>query len=122
MRPENKVDLGVIQVHTKVIADICSAAIMDIDGVTLSHHETLEGLASIIGIRLNTAVDVRVEPSGQVSVVVKVIVLYGMNLPETSRRIQDAVMTAVEKMADINLRDVDVSIRGINRRVPQCVS
>ncbi|MEI6438188.1 MAG: Asp23/Gls24 family envelope stress response protein [Candidatus Omnitrophota bacterium] len=115
MRPENKVDLGVIAVHTNVIADICSAAVADIDGVTLAHKEQLEALASMVGIRLNTSVDVIVEPSGQVSVIVKVLVRYGMNLPETSRRIQDAVMTAVEKMADINLRDVDVSIRGINR-------
>ena len=66
---------------------------------------------------LNTAVDVRVEASGQVSVVVKVVLRYGMNLSEISRRIQDVVMTAVEKMADINLRDVDVSIQGINRGV-----
>lgn len=117
MRPENKVDLGVIQVHTNVIADICSAAIADLEGVSLAHNEPLEGLASMVGYRLNTAVDVRVEASGQVSVVVKVILCYGMNLPETSRRIQDAVMTAVERMADINLRDVDVSIQGINRGV-----
>ena len=117
MRPENKVDLGVIQVHTNVIADICSAAMVDIEGVALLHNEPLEGLARIVGIRLNTAVDVRVESSGQVSVVVKVILEYGMNLSETSRRIQDAVMTAVERMADINLRDVDVSIQGINRGV-----
>jgi uncharacterized alkaline shock family protein YloU len=47
--------------------------------------------------------------------VVKVLVLYGVNLSEISRKVQDGVMTAVEKMADINLRDVDVSIQGINR-------
>ncbi|MBF0388343.1 MAG: Asp23/Gls24 family envelope stress response protein [Candidatus Omnitrophica bacterium] len=122
MRPENKVDLGVIQVHTNVIADICSLAIAEIEGVTLFRNDPLEGLASLVGVRLNTAVEVRVEASGQVSVVVKVILRYGLNLPETSRRIQDAVMTAVEKMADINLRDVDVSIQGINKGVASCVS
>ena len=113
MRPENKVNLGIIQVHTNVIADICAAAIADIDGVTLSRNETLEGLYSIFGARTNTAVDVRMDPSGQVSVVVRANVRYGINLAEISRRIQDSVMTAVEKMADINLRDVDVSIQGI---------
>ncbi|MBF0593790.1 MAG: Asp23/Gls24 family envelope stress response protein [Candidatus Omnitrophica bacterium] len=115
MRPENKVDLGVIQVHTNVVADICSAAIADIEGVTLARNDQVEGLFSLVGVRRNTAVDVRVETNGQVSVVVKVDIRFGMNLSETSRRIQDVVMTAVEKMADINLRDVDVSIQGINR-------
>ena len=115
MRPENKVNLGVVQVHTNVIADICSSAIADVEGVTLARNEQFESLLGIVGVRRNTAVDVRVEPNGQVSVVVNVAVRYGMNLSETSRHVQDAVMTAVEKMADINLRDVDVSIQGINR-------
>ena len=115
MHPENNVNLGVVQLHTNVIADICAAAIADIDGVTLSRNELKEGLLSLFGIRRNTAVDVRLDPSGHVSLVVRVDVRYGLNLAETSRRIQDAVMTAVEKMADVNLRDVDVGIQGILR-------
>ncbi len=115
MHPENKVNLGVVQVHTNVLADICAAAIADIDGVTLSRNDQKEGLLSLVGIRRNTAVDVRMEPSGHIALVVRVDVRYGLNLAETSRRIQDAVMTAVEKMADINLRDVDVNIQGIQR-------
>jgi uncharacterized alkaline shock family protein YloU len=122
MRPENKVNLGIIQVHSIVIADICSAAVGEISGVCLSRNEPLESIYAVLGIRRNTAVDVRVEPNGQVSVVVKVTVLYGMNLSETSRRVQDGVMTAVEKMADIILRDVDVSIQGINREAVTCES
>ncbi len=114
MRPENKINLGVIQVHTNVIADICAAAIVEIEGVLLVRNEPLEGLLGLAGFCRNTAVDVRVDPNGHVRVVVKVSVRYGMNLSETSRRVQDAVMTAVEKMTDINLSDVDVSIQGIN--------
>jgi len=115
MHPENKINLGAIQVHTNVLADICAAAIADIDGVTLFRNDYKEGFLSLFGIRRNTAVDVRVDPSGHVSLVVRVDLRYGLNLAETSRHIQDAVMTAVEKMADINLRDVDVSIQGIQR-------
>ena len=115
MRPDAKVDLGVIQVHKNVIADICTAAILDVDGVSIARNETLDGILSTFGVRNNSGVDVVVDPAGQVSVVVKVNVRYGLNLAETSRRIQDVVMTAIEKMADINLRDVDVNIQGIER-------
>lgn len=115
MRPENNIDLGVIQVHTNVIADICSAAIADLDGVSLARNDQAEALLSIVGIKRNTGVEVRMDPGSQVSVVVKVDIRYGLNLAETSRRIQDAIMTAVEKMADVNLRDVDVIIQGIKR-------
>lgn len=115
MHPENKVNLGIIQVHANVVADICAAAIADIDGVTLARQEQKEGWLSLVGVRRNTAVDVQLDTGGQVKVVLRVNLRYGMNLAATSRRIQDAVMTAVEKMADINLRDVDVSIQGILR-------
>ncbi len=115
MRPENKVNLGVIQVHKRVIADICTAAIMEIEGVAMARHVLLEDIFGLLGKHKNSAVEVRMDANGQVSVVVKVLVRYGINLAEVSRRIQDAVMTAVEKMADINLRDVDVSIQGIER-------
>ena len=115
MRPENSINLGIIQVHKRVIADICMASIAEIEGVSMARNGFVEGLFSLFGARKNTSVDVRVDTSGQVSVAVKVVVQYGINLAEVSRRIQDVVMTAVEKMADINLRDVDVSIQGIER-------
>ncbi len=115
MRPENKVNLGAIQVHKVVIADIASAAIEEIGGVTMARNETLEGLAGLFGVRYNSAVEVRVDPRNQVRLVINVKVNFGMNLADTSRRIQDVVMTAVERMADINLRDVDISIQGIER-------
>lgn len=115
MRPESEIDLGVIQVHRRVIADICTAAILEIDGVAMCRQAFLEDLYGLCGKHKNSAVDVRVDVTGHVSVVVRVLVRYGLNLADVSRRIQDAVMTAVEKMADINLRDVDVNIQGIER-------
>ena len=115
MGPESKVNLGIIQVHKRVIADICTAAIAGVEGVSMARNVVLEDLSGLVGVRKNSAVDVRMDPSGQVSVVVKVVVRYGINLADVSRHIQDIVMTAVEKMADINLKDVDVSIQGIER-------
>lgn len=115
MRPENKVNLGVIQVHKRVIADIASAAVAQIEGVTMAHNESLENALGLFGVRHNSAVEVRVDERGVVSLVIKVNVKFGMNLADVSRKVQDVVMTSVEKMADINLRDVDVSIQGIER-------
>lgn len=115
MRPENQVNLGVVQVHKRVIADIASAAVADVEGVRMSRNKTLESALSFVGIRHNSAVDVHVKNGDQVSVVIKVVVRFGMDLSDVSRRVQDVVMTAVEKMAEVDLRDVDVSIQGIER-------
>ena len=51
----------------------------------------------------------------QVYVIVKIVVRYGLNLSDISRQIQDVVLTAVEKTTDINLKDVDVRIQGIEK-------
>ncbi len=115
MSPLAKIDLGVIQVHKNVIADICTAAIADVQGVTIARNKMLDRILAFVGIRNNSGVDVLVDGAGQVSVIMKVTICYGLNLAETSRRIQDVVMTALEKTADINLRDVDVNIQGIER-------
>jgi uncharacterized alkaline shock family protein YloU len=115
MRPENNIDLGAIQVHKRVIADICTAAVGEVDGVAMARNVMLEDVCGIFGARRNSAVSVRVDAGGQVSVVLKVLVRYGVNLSDVSRRIQEVVMTAVERTADINLKDVDVNIQGVER-------
>jgi uncharacterized alkaline shock family protein YloU len=115
MRNQGKISLGTVQVHKRVIADICAAAVGGIEGVTMAHNDRLEGFMDLFGARVNSSVDVTVDAAGQVSVIIKVLVRYGLNLSDVARRVQDDVMTAVEKMADINLKDVDVSIQGIER-------
>lgn len=115
MRPDSRLDLGEIQIHKRVIADICCAAVARIEGVTMARNDFTEGLLALFGRRHNSAVDVDIDPRGQVSVVVKVNVRFGLNLSEVARRLQDAILTAVEQMADIDLKDVDISVQGIER-------
>jgi uncharacterized alkaline shock family protein YloU len=115
MKPESRIDLGAIKIHKSVVADICCAAVAGVEGVTVFRNDVLEGFLALFGVRHNSAVDVVLDPRGQVSVVVKVNVRFGLNLSEISRRLQDAVMTAVEQMVDVDLKDVDVVVRGIER-------
>lgn len=115
MVTDARINLGVVRVHKRVVADICSAAVAEVEGVTLARNTALEDFLGFWGIRHNSSVDVRLDVNGQVSVIIKAVVRYGMNLSDASRHVQDVVMTAVEKMTDINLKDVDVSIQGIER-------
>jgi uncharacterized alkaline shock family protein YloU len=115
MRADAKVNLGIVQVHKRVIADICAVATLEVEGISLARNKTLEGFLGFWGVRYNSSVEVVLDANAQVSVIIKVVVRYGMNLSDISRRVQDVVMTAVERMTDINLKDVDVSIQGIER-------
>lgn len=115
MRTDARINLGEIQVHRQVIADVCTSAISGIDGVDLFRNQTLEDFLEFFGVRYNSAVKVRVDMMNQVYVIVKIVVRYGINLSDISRQIQDVVLTAVEKTTDINLKDVDVRIQGIEK-------
>ncbi|NLE65068.1 MAG: Asp23/Gls24 family envelope stress response protein [Elusimicrobia bacterium] len=115
MGPDARIDLGAIEVHKNVLADIATAAIKDVEGVTPARYELAERVMAWLGRSFNSAVEVRADVAGQVSLVIKVKVRYGLNLAEVSQKVQDKVLTAVERMADIDLKDVDVSIEGIER-------
>jgi len=116
MVEESKVDLGSIQIHKKVIADIAVAALEEIDGVHLANRlEWFGAVCDLAGYKYFPNILVTVSKDNQVSIEIKVKVRYGINMSDVAGKVQDVVRTAVERTADINLRDVNVNIQGIER-------
>ena len=115
MIEDNKVDLGSIQIHKKVIADIASSAIADIDGVRLVTNDIAGKFSELFGKKNFSGVIIHIDKNNQVVVEVKVSVRYGINIPDIAHIIQDSVRTAIEKTVDIDLKDVNVNIQGIER-------
>ena len=115
MRDDDKIDVGLVQVHKKVIGDIAVSALKDIDGVKLAAPELLSKFFGLFGNRNYPAVVVHLDKDHQATVEIKVIVRYGMHVGDVSRQIQDMVRVAVERMLDIHLREVNVNIQGIER-------
>ena len=112
---ENKVDLGSIQIHKKVIAEIAAAALDEIDGVHLAPQDWLNQFREILGQKNCPGIEVTVDKDDQVTIELKVIIRYGINIPDIARQIQDVVRLAVEKTTDIHLREVNVNVQGIER-------
>ena len=115
MNPDNKVDLGSVQIHKKVIGDIAVAALKDIQGVKLASFGVLHSFFEMFGRKNYPSVLVTIDDEHQVSVELKITVEYGINVPEVARQIQDTVRSAVERMVDVSLREVNVNIQGIER-------
>jgi len=112
---ENKVDLGSIQIHKKVIGEIAAAALGEIDGVHLAPKDLLNQFLEILGQKNCPGIDVTVDKNDQVTIELKVTIRYGINIPDIARQIQDVVRLAVEKTTDIHLREVNVNVQGIER-------
>jgi len=56
-----------------------------------------------------------IDRNNQVTIEVKVNIRYGMNIPDIARFTQDSVRDAIERTVDIDLKDVNVNIQGIER-------
>jgi uncharacterized alkaline shock family protein YloU len=117
MHQDNTVDLGVVQIHKKVIGDIAAASIKEVPGARLATFGMIGPIAEAFGYKNYPSVRVTIDKDHQVSLEIRVIIYYGMNIPIVARQIQDAVQHAVEDAVDINLKEINVNVQGIERRV-----
>ena len=115
MIPQNKIDLGSIQIHKKVIADIAAAALGDIDGVYLAPKNFANQMLELFVPRNSPGIMVAVDKNNQVTIEMKVCVRYGLNIPDIARQVQDVIRLAVERTTDVHLREVNVNVQGIER-------
>lgn len=115
MTENNKVDLGSIQIHKKVIGEIAAAALEEIDGAKLPPKNMLHQFLETVGQKRCPGIEVTVDKNDQVTIEMKVFIRYGINIPDIARQIQDVVRLAVEKTTDIHLREVNVNVQGIER-------
>ena len=115
MSQPQEIDLGSVQIHKKAIADIAHSALREIDGVYLVENDFKTTVLDLFGIKGYSGITVAEDDSRQVSVELKLVVRYGLNVPEIAREVQDIVRAAVLKAIDIHLKDVIVNVQGIER-------
>jgi len=116
MRDANKVDLGEVQIHKKVIGDIAAAALKEIPGVRLARFGIAGALCDLVGYTNYPGVIVRVDKDGAIGVDIRIMLEYGLNIPVVARQVQDAVHQAVLDAVDIELHDINVNIHAVERR------
>jgi len=115
MSRENKVDVGFVQIHKKVIGDIAVSALGEVPGVRLASFGVISTVCEAFGYKNFPSVRVTIDQDNQVSVNIKVSIQYGLNVPDVARQVQDVVRIAVERSVDIDLKEINVNIQGIER-------
>ena len=119
MQQDNTVDLGVVQIHKKVIGDIAAASIKEIPGVGLATVGIIGSIAEAFGYKNYPSDSVTVDKDQQVSLEIRVIIDYGINIPLVARQIQDVIARAVGDAVDINLKEINVNIQAVERQIRQ---
>ncbi|MDD3374757.1 MAG: Asp23/Gls24 family envelope stress response protein [Candidatus Omnitrophica bacterium] len=113
MKQDQQVDYGSIQIHKKVLADIVLSVVHEAEGIAVASESFMGGLLNIFRKRNYSGIIVTIDKDNEVSIEVRICVQYGVNIPDASRQLQDAIRDAIEKTTDINLKDVHINIQGI---------
>ena len=113
MKQDQKVDYGSIQIHKKVLADIVLSVVHEAEGVSLTSESFIGNFLKVLRKRNYSGIIVIIDKDNEVSIEVRICVQYGINIPDVSRQLQDAIRDAIERTTDINLRDVHINIQGI---------
>ncbi len=106
--------IGEVKIADDVVASIAALAAGEVDGVYGMTGNIGQKLMHSVGIRTGSGSGVRVDVAGDMVRVDAALVLkYGYNIMETSRKVQDRVKNSIETMTGLNVTDVNVRITGV---------
>ena len=97
-----------------VVAQIAAIAAGEVEGVGVSTGTLGSTLMAYVGVKKNEK-KVRVEAvENIVHVEMTITVLYGYNIPEVSRLVQEKVKNSVENMTGLSVADVDIRVSAVD--------
>ncbi|AJS58832.1 Asp23/Gls24 family envelope stress response protein [Paenibacillus sp. IHBB 10380] len=108
MNNQLQVNIGNILIAKEVIAKIIGIAIQETPGIA----GVLAGKKSVSSKNFYKAVDIKLNQK-EVEIGLRVIIMYGISLPEVSRLLQANVKKAVEEMTGLLVVNVSIDIAGL---------
>ncbi len=116
MKEEAKTELGAIKIHKDVISSIAFIAAQEIEGVKRVGFKIFLSpkVLQILGIRC-PGIRVSIEKNDEVRLNISLVIKFGYNIPEVSSRVQENVRLNLEKMSSVFIRDITISVIGVER-------
>ncbi len=113
-REESRNDLGILKIHKNVISSIALIAAGEIEGVKRVGRGLAVSLAEIFGKKFS-AIKVDISKNEEVRVEIPLIIKYGYNIPDVAGSVQENVRAALEKMSNLSIKEINVSVQAIER-------
>lgn len=112
MENTGSTELGTVRIHKDAIYSIAESAALEVEGVSRI-GPSINRLFDALGIKTKQGVKVDIDDANEVKIKVFVIVKYGHHLSDVANKVQESIRQAIEKMTDLNLREVNVDIKGM---------
>jgi uncharacterized alkaline shock family protein YloU len=110
----SRTDLGTIKIHKNVIASIAAVAATEIDGVKRV-GTVKSSFLELFSKKDLDAITVEFNKNGEVHIDIPIIFKYDCNIPEVANKVQESIRNALEKMTSLQIRDIDISVQGIEK-------
>jgi uncharacterized alkaline shock family protein YloU len=105
--------VGKVQIADEVVAIIAGLAATEVKGVASMAGNITNELVGKLGMK-NLSKGVKIEVlEDAVSVALSLNLDYGYSIPDTSRKVQERVKTAIENMTGLQVSDVNISISSV---------
>lgn len=114
-REEARTEQGMVRIHKNVIASIANIAAAEIEGVKRVEVDFKSGFLGMIGKSPKARIKVEIYKNEWIKVSIPLVVRYNFSIPEIASKVQENVRSALEKMTDINIKDVEINVKGIER-------
>jgi uncharacterized alkaline shock family protein YloU len=120
---ESQNEKGSIKLHEGVISSVVKNAALSVDGVIkLAVASSLtDSIAYMIGHKKSSdgAIEIEILEDENVIVKIKVVVVYGENIPRIALDIQMTIIEKVKAITGMDVGSVDVIIQGIEELVSE---
>jgi uncharacterized alkaline shock family protein YloU len=114
-REEARTELGIVKIHKNVISNIASIAALDVEGVKEIGTDLRNRLREFISRKKQTSIRVDFDKNGQVTLDIPLIIKYGFNIPDVAAKTQENVQNALDKMTSLMVKDINISVQGIEK-------
>lgn len=107
-------EYGQVQIADEVVLIIAGLAATEVKGISSMAGNITEDMISRLG-KKNLSKGVRVDIlDGVVSVDVAVNIDYGYSIPDTCKKVQEKVKTAIESMTGLEVSEVNVHVASVD--------
>jgi uncharacterized alkaline shock family protein YloU len=104
--------IGLVKIEDEVLGAIASITAKKIPGVHKIATSFVGGIMQIIKKTPDAGIKVIVR-EGEVGFQLKLIVDYGINIPEVTWKVQKAIKEEIEKASGLKISAIDVFIEGV---------
>lgn len=106
--------MGKTVINDEVFVDLAKAAMLNVNEVSCQERKgAWSGIAQIFADRFTPQISVKKDDSEEQATVafdLKLALLYGVNIPETVKRVREAILKDVEELTGYKVEKIDISV------------